>query len=299
MISPIEVSNLTKRFGKTIAVNDLSFSVPQGQVTAFLGSNGAGKTTTIQTLLNLHRPSEGNACLFGVNTRKLGPEQLQKIGYVSENMELPLWMTVKQFMNYSRPFYPSWDDAFAAQLLEEFQLPLDRKLKNLSRGMRMKAALVGGIAYRPGLVILDEPFSGLDPLVRDEFIRGLLRLTGEEGWTVFLSSHDIEEVERLADRVILIDSGKKKLDEPVPELLAKCRIVEVNCSEPPPEIEVPDSWMGYRQVGRAVSFGVSDSDDSLEGAVRAALPQVQKFATREMSLREVFVMMAEKFRLEK
>lgn len=297
--SPIETESLSKRYGKTLAVDDLSFTAVAGQVTAFLGSNGAGKTTTIQTLLNLQRPTSGTARIFGVDSRKIGPEQLRNIGYVSENMEMPLGMTVMGFLDYCRPFYPSWDDDFAAQLLEEFQLPTDRKLRHLSRGMRMKAALIGGIAYRPKLVILDEPFSGLDPLVRDEFIRGLLRMTGEEGWTVLLSSHDIDEVERLADRVILIDSGKKRLDEPTSELLEKCRRVDVFCNDRiPDDLGIPPDWHGYHQNGRVAGFGVSEADSDLESKVRAILPLVDRIETRSMSLREVFVMMAEHYRLD-
>jgi ABC-2 type transport system ATP-binding protein len=194
----ITISDLHKRFRKTEAVAGLSLEVPEGQVTAFLGPNGAGKSTTIKCLLNLHRPDSGSASVLGTDSRKLGPAQFKQIGYVSENMELPLWMTVKQFLDYCRPLYPNWDKAFEAQLLTQFDLPLATKLKDLSRGMRMKAALLSSLAYRPKLVVLDEPFSGLDPLVRDEFIRGLLELTEQEGWTVFVSSHDIEEVQRLA-----------------------------------------------------------------------------------------------------
>ncbi|MEM9016711.1 MAG: ABC transporter ATP-binding protein [Verrucomicrobiota bacterium] len=299
MSHPIEVENLSKHFGKTVAVDDLSFTVREGQVTAFLGSNGAGKTTTIQTILNLHRPNSGSASLFGIDSRKSGPREFRQIGYVSENMELPLWMTVEQYLKYCRPFYPTWDDEFSAQLMEEFQLPHDRKLRNLSRGMRMKAALVGGIAYRPKLVILDEPFSGLDPLVRDEFIRGLLRMTGEQGWTVFLSSHDIEEVERLADRVILIDSGRKRVDETTAGILESCRRVEVYCGE---EIEenfsAPEDWHGFRSAGRSASFGISESIEDLEAEIRSQLPEVNRIESHEMSLREVFVMMAAQFRIE-
>ncbi|MEM9282519.1 MAG: ABC transporter ATP-binding protein [Verrucomicrobiota bacterium] len=298
MNAPIQTSSLTKRYGKTVAVNKLSFDAPEGQVTAFLGSNGAGKTTTIQTLLNLQRPSGGSARILGVDSRKLGPEQLRQIGYVSENMELPLWMTVKRFIDYCRPFYPTWDDEFCQQLLEEFQLPMDRKLRNLSRGMRMKAALIGGIAYRPKLVILDEPFSGLDPLVRDEFIRGLLRMTGEEGWTVFLSSHDIEEVERLADRVILIDAGKKRIDESIENLLNKCRRVDVVCSEDPADFEAPGDWLGFRQIGRTLSFGLASANGDIAHEVKAIVPNAERIESRGMSLREAFVMMAEQFRLE-
>lgn len=303
MSNAIEIRDLTKRFGRHPAVDQLSFDVPAGQVTAFLGSNGAGKTTTIQMLMNLLRPNGGSAEILGVDSTKLAPEQLRRIGYVSENMELPLWMTVWKFLDYCRPFYPGWDEKFCQQLIDEFRLPLDRKLKHLSRGMRMKAALIGGIAYRPELVILDEPFSGLDPLVRDEFIRGLLNLTGTEGWTVLLSSHDIDEVERLADRVILIDDGKKRIDEDVADLLGKSRRVEVFCGDKlgdeTPE-KIPDHWLGYRQAGRTVTFGVSDSPATdLDAEIRHILPATERVIVHEMSLREVFVMMAERFRLEK
>lgn len=289
---PIILKNLEKRFGLNPAVDDLSMTVPSGQVTAFLGSNGAGKTTTIQTIMNLHRPTGGSAEVLGVDSRKLGPAQLREIGYVSENMELPLWMTVGRFMKYCKPFYPTWDDSFADKLLKEFQLPLDRKLKHLSRGMRMKAALVGGIAYRPKLVILDEPFSGLDPLVRDEFIRGLLELTGEEGWTVFLSSHDIEEVERLADRIVVINEGRKMIEESVPDLLAVCRFVEVLCDSEPTEIKPPDDWLNYRIAGRTASFSIVKpySETEIKNAFKGV--ETNKIEMREMSLREVFVSLA-------
>jgi ABC-2 type transport system ATP-binding protein len=180
----IEIRGLRKQFRKTVAVDGLNLDVPEGAVTAFLGPNGAGKTSTIKCLLNLHTPDDGSARVLGVDSRRLGPEVFQQVGYVSENQELPLWMTVRQFIDYCRPMYPGWDAAFADRLLREFDLPPDSTLKALSRGMRMKAALLSSLAYRPKLVVLDEPFSGLDPLVRDEFIRGMLELTENEGCSV-------------------------------------------------------------------------------------------------------------------
>src|SRR5262249_41009916 len=158
--------------------------------------------------------------------KRLGPVQFADLGYVSESMNLPLWMTVTQFLDYCRPLYPRWDKDFEKRLLTQFELPPQAKLRHLSRGMRMKAALLSSLAYRPKLVILDEPFSGLDPLVRDEFIRGLLELTEEEGWTVFISSHDIEEVQRLADRVAIINRGRLELDETSTSLQSRFRAAE-------------------------------------------------------------------------
>jgi ABC-2 type transport system ATP-binding protein len=203
----IETHNLTRRFGRTEAVHDLDFAVPQGSVCALLGPNGAGKSTTIKMLMNLLLPSAGVARVMGTDSRRLGPAELANIGYVAESQSLPLWMTVRQYLAYCRPFYPRWDAALAEKLLAMFELPSDRRLKDLSRGMAMKAALLSSLAYRPPLLVLDEPFSGLDPLVRDEFVRGMLEISELGDWTVLVSSHDIEEVERLCDRVALLQGG--------------------------------------------------------------------------------------------
>ncbi len=297
----IEIHDLRKTFRKTEAVQGLSLSVPEGQVTAFLGPNGAGKSTTIKCLLNLHRPDSGTATVLGCDSRKLGPAQFMHLGYVSENMELPLWMTVEQFLNYCRPLYPQWDKSFEARLMKQFELPLKTKLKDLSRGMRMKAALLSSLAYRPKLVVLDEPFSGLDPLVRDEFIRGLLELTGEEGWTVFVSSHDIEEVQRLADRIAIINSGRLALDETSESLQGRFRAVEVVL---PGEVKIPTGlpadWLHVEPAGRVLRFVASKThnDAELTAAVRSAFPDAVQQQVNPMSLREIFVALARAYRLE-
>ena len=177
MTYAIEAIGLGKSFGKNAAVRALNLAVPEGAVFAFLGPNGAGKTTTIKMLMNIIKPSEGSASVLGVPSTDLGARDFQQIGYVSENQEIPQWMTVRRLIHYCKAFYPTWDDAFCDRLLEQFQLPLDRPIKSLSRGMRMKATLVSSLVYRPRLLILDEPFTGLDVLVRDEFVRGVLELS--------------------------------------------------------------------------------------------------------------------------
>ncbi|HVW20476.1 MAG TPA: ABC transporter ATP-binding protein [Opitutaceae bacterium] len=183
-MNAIEIQNLSRRFGRTDAVHDLSLSVPEGSVFALLGPNGAGKTTTIKILMNLIDPTSGRALVLGVDSRKIGPRERAQIGYVSENQSLPLWMTIRQLLAYCRPFYPTWDLALETTLLEQFDLPAERRLKNLSRGMLMKVALLAALAYRPKLLVLDEPFSGLDPMVRDEFVQGILEASGLGEWTV-------------------------------------------------------------------------------------------------------------------
>ncbi len=297
----ITLDNLCKKFRKTEAVNGLSLHVPAGQVTAFLGPNGAGKSTTIKCLLGLHRPDSGSAEVLGCNSRRLGPAQFQHIGYVSENMELPLWMSVQQFLDYCRPLYPQWDATFERQMLQQFDLPLQTKLKDLSRGMRMKAALLSSLAYRPKLVVLDEPFSGLDPLVRDEFIRGLLELTEQEGWTVFVSSHDIEEVQRLADRIAIINSGKLALDETSESLQTRFRAIEVILPDDAKlPTQLPADWLHAEQAGRTLRFISSRyaEPESLAAAIRLVFPSTPHHEVRPMSLREIFIALARTYRLE-
>ena len=259
MNSIIEIKNLTKRFNRFKAVDGMNLDVPAGSVTAFLGPNGAGKTTTIKCLLNLHHYDSGEARVLDCPSHALGPEQFQKIGYVSENQELPDWMTVTELLDYVRPMYPDWDRDFEKRMLREFELPVKNKLRALSRGQRMKAALLSSLAYRPKLVVLDEPFSGLDPLVRDEFLHGLLELTETEGWSVFVSSHDIEEVERLADRVAIIDKGRIQLAESAESLQERFRSVEVILEDQATDPgTLPATWINTQAVGRSVRDGHVD-----------------------------------------
>ncbi|MCP5523430.1 MAG: ABC transporter ATP-binding protein [Verrucomicrobiales bacterium] len=295
----ILAQNLTKRFRRLVAVDGLDLAVPEGAVTAFLGPNGAGKTTTIKCLLNLQTPDGGSVEVLGADSRRLGPEQFRRIGYVSENQELPLWMTVQQLIDYCRPLYPTWDAAFAAKLLSDFELPKDAKLKHLSRGMRMKAALLSSLAYRPRLVVLDEPFSGLDPLVRDEFIRGLLELTEEQGWSVFVSSHDIEEVERLADQVAIIDRGQLRLNERAESLQARFRSVEVTLeTEAVVPSGAPAHWLNAETSGRVLRFVDSEHEAGrLQQDAERVLEGIRQLDADPMTLRQVFVALARTYRL--
>ena len=227
----IATTNLTCRYGRMEAVRNLTLTVEPGSLFALLGPNGAGKTTTVRTLMNILRPSGGRATVGGVDSRRLGPRELATIGYVSENQKLPAWMTVGELFTYCRPLYPTWDDALCRRLARDFDLPLTTKIRRLSRGMRVKAALVSSLAYRPRILVLDEPFSGLDPVVRDDLVHGVLELAGQEQWTVFLSSHDLDEVERLVDTVGFLDAGSLVLCEPFADLHARFRRVEVTTAE--------------------------------------------------------------------
>lgn len=294
----IETQNLSHRYWRTEALRDLTLAVPEGSVFALLGANGAGKTTAIKVLMNLLRPSAGSARVLGTDSRRLGEKELAQIGYVSENQQLPLWMTVRQLLDYCRPFYPTWDRELEARLLTQFELPGDRKLKQLSRGMLMKAALLSSLAYRPKLLVLDEPFSGLDPLVREEFVHGLLETARLGDWTVFVSSHDIEEVERLADHIALLEAGTLRFTETTESLLARFRRIEVEMDGAAAIGDMPANWLGWRQEnGRATFVESVYGRDATERECRSRFPTATVRA-HPMTLREIFIVLARANRAE-
>ena len=299
MNAVIETQGLTRRFRKTVAVKDLSLEVPAGSIFALLGPNGAGKTTLIKMVMNMVRPSGGSATILGTDSLRLGPPQLERIGYVSENQELPEWMTVQELIDYCRPFYPAWDDDLCRRLIRQFNLPLARKLKTFSRGMKVKAALLSSLSYRPELMILDEPFTGLDALVRDELIRGLLEVTDQRERTIFIASHDIDEVERLADWVGVIHKGEMQMSEPAASLRARFRQCEVTLEqgrEVPQKL--PESWLLTERAGQVLRFVDSgfQNGTGAEG-IQASFPAIRDLTVSPMSLKEIFLSLARTWRL--
>jgi len=295
----IEAHQLSRRFGSCEAVRDLELRVAAGGVYALLGPNGAGKTTTIHMLMNIVEPSAGTARVLDADSRQLGPAQFSRIGYVSENQSLPGWMTVDELLAYYRPFYPTWDGPFATRLLSLLDLPHRQRIKTLSRGMRMKASLISSLAYHPALLVLDEPFSGLDPLVRDELIRGVLEVTRSEGWSVFVSSHDVEEVERLADWVGLMGRGTLHASESLVELQRRVRRVEVVLAEGGrlPD-ERPASWLSVEATGRSVRILETQFDERrTESLVRQRLGPCASISFQSLPLREILRAHAQALRL--
>ncbi|HVT71655.1 MAG TPA: ABC transporter ATP-binding protein [Lacunisphaera sp.] len=273
------------------AVHDLTLAVPEGSLFALLGANGAGKTTTIKMLLNLLRPSRGTALVMGVDSRRLGERQLAQIGYVSENQKLPLWMTVRQLLDYCRPFYPTWDRDLEKKLLRQFELPEDRKLRHLSRGMLMKAALLSVLPYRPKLLVLDEPFSGLDPLVRHDFVRGVLEVSTTGDWSVLISSHDIDDVERLVDHVGIMEEGCLKLSEPAEALLGRFRQVELTGASFDATLK-PAGALEWESAGNLTRFIATDyAGEASERAWQARWPEAT-LRVSPLTLREIFITLA-------
>ncbi len=291
-VNPIETVALTKRFGRVHALDGLSFSVPHGAVHALVGPNGAGKTTLIKILMNIFRASSGGASVLGVDSKKISGNAFAAIGYVSENQQLPNWMRVGAFLKYLRPLYPTWDWQLEAQLVQMFDLPLDRKLKELSRGMRMKAALASALAFRPKLIVLDEPFSGLDPMVRDELGKALLDRAA--GSTIFLSSHDLAEIEGFATHVAFLDCGRLRLCEDMASLLGRFREVEVTLDRPGTvPADLPPGWLQVTANDSTVHF--VDSSYHQEGTpaeIARHLGPVRSTTFAPMTLRTIFLAFA-------
>src|SRR5688572_927005 len=198
----VEARDLVKQYRRVDAVNDLSFSVEEGSAFALIGTNGAGKTTTLKLLMNLVQPTSGRSSVLGVDSRRLARSELARIGYVSENQVLPGGLTVSDYFDYLRPFYDRWDNGLESSLRQQLQLPADRRIRDLSHGMRMKMTLACALPFRPELLILDEPLSGLDPLARDEIIEGVLGQAGET--TIVISSNELNEIENIVTHVAFL-----------------------------------------------------------------------------------------------
>jgi ABC-2 type transport system ATP-binding protein len=204
----IAVEGLSKRFGKRAAVDGLSFEVPTGGVCGFLGRNGAGKTTAIRMLMNLTDPSAGRALLLGLDARRDHAELMARVGYVAEVPILYDWMTVRELARFTSQFYARWNTAAVDALLGRFGIDTRQKVRHLSRGTQAQLALALAMGHDPELLILDEPATGLDVLVRRDFLGSIIQLIQQEGRTVLFSSHLLHEVERVADQVVIIDNGR-------------------------------------------------------------------------------------------
>jgi ABC-2 type transport system ATP-binding protein len=298
MTSTIHTEALSKRFGHTDAVERMNLDVPEGAIFALVGPNGSGKTTTIKLLMNILRPTAGWAQVLGTDSGSLTGRAFEHIGYVSENQEMPEWMTVAELLAYCRGLYSHWDQQLERQLVRQLDLPFERKLKQLSRGMKMKAAFASSLAYRPSMIVLDEPFSGLDPLVRDELIEGLLERAPES--TIFISSHDLAEIESFASHVGYLEQGRLLFSEEMSALNGRFREVIVTLDSPShlPQ-NIPAAWLQVQAADCVIRFVHSDFKGEITRRELAErFPAVRDIAFDPMSLRSIFLAVAKSRRDE-
>jgi len=227
----IETENLTKYYGKIKGVEDLSFSIEKGEIFGFLGPNGAGKTTTIRTLLGFLKPTGGKGFIFGKDIEKEIEEIKEMTGYIPGELNLYGNLTAKDFLNYFGKLRKNFDEKKLKELLEIFEVPLDRKIKGYSRGMKQKLGIIQAFMHNPELVLMDEPTAGLDPLLQKKFY-DFLREEKKEGKTMFISSHILTEVEKVCDRVGVIKEGNLIALENIDALKSKKgKVIKVKTKE--------------------------------------------------------------------
>ncbi len=216
----VKIDQLSRTFGEQVALDNISLEVKKGQVFGIVGENGAGKTTLIKHLLGQYIAQQGSVRLFDLDPVEVPEKVLAKIGYLSEEPELPAWMTVKELINYTAAFYPNWDHQYASELTNVFSLQINKRISELSKGQKARVGLVLAQAHRPELLLLDEPSSGLDPNVRRDILSAIIKTVSDEGKTVIFSSHLLEEVERVSDHLMMLDSGKIMLLDSMENVLS-------------------------------------------------------------------------------
>jgi ABC-2 type transport system ATP-binding protein len=285
----IETKGLSRRFGKTDAVNGLSLSVPPGRCYGFFGRNGAGKTTTIKCLLNLLRPTAGTVRVFGLDPQRDEVSVKSRLCYVPDAVAFYPWMTVRDTLNYLASFRPKWNGEVEASLLQRFELDPGKKTADLSKGQKTQLALISAIAPEPELLVLDEPTSGLDPIVRREFIEtviGAYQSGDPEKRTVFVSTHLIAEFEGLIDEFTIIEQGRGVLTMDADAARDRFKRIRARFAQAPPELKLPGA-LDLRRKGREMEMLCNGGSEELLEILRAARPE--DLRCESLSLEEIFV----------
>ncbi|MFQ5719638.1 MAG: ABC transporter ATP-binding protein [Acidobacteriota bacterium] len=288
MTSPaITIDRFTHRYGRTVAVDHLDLEVPAGTVVGLVGQNGAGKTTTIHALLNLIQPTAGRLSVFGLDTVADARRVREQVGYVAETPDLYPWMRVDELLRFSSAFHSTWDPALAEELTRRLALPRTGRIGQLSRGTRTKVALVTALAHRPKLLLLDDPTSGLDPIVRRSFMEEILRTVQAEGGTILFSSHLLHEMERVADEVAVLHEGRLLCRSSLESLKAGVKQLRATFEDsPPPDLALPG--LLRRQIrGRQAILTVREFTGAVAAELRRAGPK--SIEVLHLPLEEIFV----------
>jgi ABC-2 type transport system ATP-binding protein len=283
----VEIEGLSRSYGRKAALDQASLSVPQGAVFGLVGQNGAGKTTLIKHVLGLLNAQTGTVRVFGLDPVREPVAVLSRLGYLSEDRDLPEWLRVGEMIRYLRAFYPTWDDHYAEDLRRQFDLDPKARIKTLSQGQRARAGLLAALAFKPELLILDEPSTGLDPIVRKEILSAIIRTIAQEGRTVLFSSHLLDEVERVSDHVALIDRGRIVLRGSLESIKARHHRLTLQFDEPlvaPPPLFGSTRWEGF---GREWTIICPGSIDDIREEVAAFGARVVE--DQSPSLEDIFV----------
>lgn len=283
----VEIRDLTRRFWRKTALANITLNIPRGIVFGLVGENGAGKTTLIKHLLGLLKAHEGTVSVFGLNPVDDPVGVLGRIGYLSESREMPDWMRISQFMSYSQAFYPKWDTKYAEELREMFELAKEQRIKSLSRGQRARVGLLAALAHRPEFLVLDEPSSGLDPIVRRDILSAIIRTVADEGRTILFSSHLLDEVERVADQVAMLHLGRLVMSAPLDQILDEHHLLTMQFPESLSAKPALPGGLGWSGEGREWTCVCNGELDKLRAA--AAEVGASIVEQRRPSLEDVFL----------
>ena len=283
----VDVNEISRSFGARRALDRVTFRATEGKIFGLVGSNGAGKTTLIRHVLGLLRAQSGSVRVFGRDPVRDPVGVLSRVGYLSEERELPEWMSVDELMRYTQAYHRAWDAPYARVLLETFALDPSRKIKELSKGMRAQAGLVAAVAHRPELLILDEPSSGLDVVVRRDILDAIVRTVADDGRTVIFSSHLLEEVERMSDHVTLMLDGRVAVSGELEDVRRGYRRSRVRFAEYFDRPPILDAALTMEGGGRMWSVVHSGSLDQFHHSVLALGGEVVE--SRDATLEEIFL----------
>lgn len=283
----VEIKDLSRQFGKTKALDSVSLTVKPGLVYGLVGANGQGKTTLIRHLLGLLRAQSGSVRVFNLDPVKNPVEVLERVGYLSEERELPGWMRIADLMRYTGAYHQGWDQAYADELLSTFGLDGSKKVKDLSKGMKAQTGLIAAVAHRPDLLLLDEPSTGLDAVVRKDILNAIIRAVADDGRTAIFSSHLLDEVELMSDHVFMIDAGKMVLEGSLDEVKEQHQLMTVRFPDDRETLPPIDGVLAAERVGNSWTVVCNGASSQVSEAVSVSGGEVT--STRNASLQEVFV----------
>jgi ABC-2 type transport system ATP-binding protein len=289
MADVITIRNLTKYYGKQRVVHSLNLNVPKGTVYGFLGRNGAGKSTTIKMLLGLVRPNYGEIKIFGEDAATLKSETRARVAYLAEGHPLYKWMRIGGLVQFARGFQPRWNQELLEKILDHFELSMRKRVGRLSNGQRAQVSLALAVAAEPELLILDDPTLGLDTVVRRDFLESLVQIIQHEGRTIFFSSHILSDVERVADRIAVLDGGVLRADCPTDVFKQSIRKIVLDLKVNGSTLKLPDmqGLINQRQIGGRLELVIANYGEEHRKVCESLDPQSMEVL--ELNLEEAFI----------
>ncbi|MBN2590843.1 MAG: ABC transporter ATP-binding protein [Sedimentisphaerales bacterium] len=295
----LETKGLTKYFSKKAALESFDLKIPQGCICGFIGRNGAGKTTAIKLLLGFLEPTAGSSSVLGCNSMSLTPDIRQRIGYVTEGHRLFRGMTISQLEKFQKPFFEEkWDDKFFAEMIEYFDLSKKQKVKHLSNGQRAQVSLALALAPHPEILVMDDPTLGLDPAIRRQFLQGIIRLIMQQGRTVLFSSHILSDVERVSNRVVVLDKGRLRANCSIDKFRESVKKARFSFKGEVPAIIEIEGLMNYRILGKELEVVlVETSNEKIKEWANTA--KAENYEIIPMNLEDQFIEFTEPKRRDK